>query len=197
MLPAAGESSVRRVNPRLLQWVFAAFAAIATSVLLTGSGPAFFRVMGAAGYAIGAVVSVIAARRWERGGRRIAIGAHLALAPLQFVFSIGSSVTLIGIVISLLILARSRPRFPRLSPRARRVWLVLHVGFSVGWLGVALTMTVLAITGQLATSLALTACLAAFVVALWVATVLSVAKPWGRTRWGTRALAQARPVPVP
>ena len=51
-------------------------------------------------------------------------------------FSIGSSVTLIGIVISLLILALSRPRFPRLSPRTRRVWLVLHVGFSVGWLGV-------------------------------------------------------------
>jgi len=39
------------------------------------------------------------------------------------------------------------------------------------------------------TGLALTACLAAFVVALWVATVLSVVKPWGRTRWGTRALA--------
>jgi hypothetical protein len=264
------------VNPRLLQWVFAAFAAVVTSVLLTGSGPAFFRVMGVVGYAVGAVVSVIAARRWERGGRRIAIVAHLALAPLQFVFSIGSSAALIGIVISLLILARSKPRFPRLSPRARRVWLVLHVGFSVGWLGVALTMTVLALIGQLAashgmrygayevlhvvdlaaaipsmalsivtglvlslgskwglvryrwvltkfaislsipvvagsvensladelalstvdpaarpggTGLALTACLGAFVAALWVATVLSVVKPWGRTRWGVRALA--------
>ncbi|GAA0896194.1 hypothetical protein [Virgisporangium aurantiacum] len=267
------------MNPRLLQWVFAAYAAIATCVLLTGSGPAFFRVMGIAGYAIGAVVSVIAVRRWERGGRRIAIVAHLALAPLQFVFSIGSSVTLIGIVISLLILARSRPRFPRLSPRARRVWLVLHVGFSVGWLGVALTMTVLALVGQFAGShgmrygayevlhvvdlaaaipsmalsivtglvvslgskwglvryrwvltkfaislsipmvagsvessladdlvvrtadpaarpggagLALTACLGAFVVALWVATVLSVVKPWGRTRWGTAGLSVRR-----
>ena len=31
-------------------------------------------------------------------------------------------------------------------------------------------------------------------VALWVATVLSVVKPWGRTRWGVRALASREPV---
>lgn len=262
------------MNPRLLTWVFVAFAGPAAGALAIADGPAFFRYTGMAGYAIGAVASALAALRWESRGRRIAIVAHVALAPLQFVFSIGSSVTLIGVLISLMILAGSRPRFPRLSPRARRVWLVLHVGFSVGWLGVALTMTVLAIVGLTAGShgmrygayevlhvvdlaaaipsmalsivtglvvslgskwglvryrwvltkfaislsipivagsvespladdlavrtadpaaapggpgVALTACLAAFTAALWLATVLSVVKPWGRTRWGVRA----------
>lgn len=284
-MPAAGRGpSVGDVNPRLLQWVFVAFAVIAVPVLLVDTGPEFFRIAGVVGYAAGAVVSVAAARRWDRGGRRAAIVGHLALAPLQFVFSVGSSVTLPGIAISLWILARCRPTFPRLSPRARRVWLVLHVGLSVGWLGVALSMTVLALIGQLAsapamrhgayevlhvvdlaaaipsmalsivtglvvslgskwglvryrwvlvkfaislsipmvagtvensladelalrtadpaaspggTGLALTACLATFVAALWLATILSVAKPWGRTRWGARAVAaQARKPPV-
>ncbi|WP_203926979.1 hypothetical protein [Virgisporangium ochraceum] len=273
------------MTPRRLLWTFVAFAAVATGVLLVAGGPAFFRVLGVVGYAVGAVLSAVAARRWDGRGRRIAIVTHLALAPLQFVFSVGSSVTLVGIVVSLLILARARPRFPRMAPRTRRVWLVLHVGVSVGWLGVALTMTVLALIGQLAdshamrhgayevlhvvdlaaaipsmalsivtglvvslgskwglvryrwvltkfvislsipivagtvenaladelaartadpaavpggTAAALTACLAAFTVALWVATVLSVVKPWGRTRWGNRALAaQARPASAP
>lgn len=259
---------------RPLQWVFAAFAALTIGLLLDGSGATVFRVMALAGYGAGAVLSVLAVLRWDGLGRRIAIVLHLALAPLQFVFSIAESVTLVGILLSLTILARCKPRFPRLPPRARRIWLTLHVGFSVGWLGVALTMTALAFIGWAAdshamrhgayevlhiidlavaipsmglsittglvvslgttwglvryrwvltkfaisvsiplvagtvestladelarrtidpagqpgsTGIALIACLGGFTVALWIATILSIVKPWGRTRWGRRA----------
>lgn len=260
---------------RPLQWAFAAFAALTLGLLLDGSGPAVFRVMALAGYSVAAVVSVLAALRWQPLGRRVAIILHLALAPLQFLFSIAEPLALVGILVSLTILAQCQPRFPRLSPRARRVWLTLHVGFSVGWLGVALTMTALAITGWVAdshamrhgayevlhvvdlavaipsmalsiitglvislgtkwgliryrwvltkfaisvsiplvagtvesaladelarrtvdptgqpgaTGIALVACLGGFTVALWTATILSVVKPWGRTRWGRHAV---------
>lgn len=260
---------------RPLQWAFAAFAALSLGLLVNGSGATFFRVLALAGYGVGVVLSIVAALRWSAQGRRMAIGLHLALAPLQFIFSIAEVVALLGIVLSLAILAQCGPRFPHLSPLARRIWLVLHVGFSVGWLGVALTMTALALIGwgagshamrhgayevlhvidlavaipsmalsiitgvvvslgtkwglvrhwrvltkfaiavsipllagtvesaladELArrtvdpagqpagTGVALVACLGGFTVALWVATILSVAKPWGRTRWGRRAL---------
>ena len=260
---------------RPLQWAFAAFAILNLGLLLSGSGVTVFRVMAVAGYGVGAVLSVVAALGWQRLGRRMAIGLHLALAPLQFLFGIAETVALLGILLSLTILAQCKPRFPRLSPRARRIWLTLHVGFSVGWLGVALTMTALAAIGWTAdrhamrhgayevlhvidlavaipsmalsiitglvvslgtkwglvrhwwvlakfaisvsipllagtvesaladelarrtvdpagqpagTGIALVACLGAFTVALWTATILSVMKPWGRTRWGQRAL---------
>jgi len=269
-----------RTLARPLQWAFAAFAALTIGLLLNGSGATVFRMMALVGYGAGAVLSVLAALRWHPRGRRVAIVTHLALAPLQFVFSIAETVALVGILLSLAILAQCRPRFPRLSPRARRVWLVLHVGFSVGWLGVALTMTALAVIGWRAdshamrhgayevlhvidlavaipsmglsivtglvvslgtkwglvryrwvltkfaisvsipllagtvesaladelarrtadpagrpatTGLALTACLGGFAVALWVATILSVVKPWGRTRWGRAAVARDLP----
>jgi hypothetical protein len=270
---------------RPLQWAFAAFAVLNVVLLVNGSGAAAFRMMALAGYGAGAVLSVIAALRWNGPGRRMAIGLHLALAPSQFLFSIAESVALLGIVVSLTILAQCKPRFPRLSPRARRVWLTLHVGFSVGWLGVALTMTALAVIGwtadshamrhgayevlhvidlavaipsmglsiitglvvslgtkwglvrhrwvifkfaisvsiplvagtvesaladelaqrtvdpsgqPAATGIALVACLGGFAVALWAATILSVIKPWGRTRWGRRAVqATSRAVPEP
>ncbi|GAA2593728.1 hypothetical protein GCM10010399_25390 [Dactylosporangium fulvum] len=273
----------RRDLARMLQWAFAAFAALNVGLLLNGSDATVFRLMAIVGYGAGAVLSVVAALRWHAFGRRLAIGLHLALAPLQFVFSIAESIALVGIPLSLTILARCKPRFPLMSPRTRRVWLTLHVGFSVGWLGVALTMTALAVTGWAAdshavrrgayevlhvvdlavaipsmalsivtglvvslgtkwglvryrwvltkfaisvsiplvagtvenaladelalrtvdpagrpgaTGIALAACLGSFTVALWTATVLSVVKPWGRTRWGQR-VSSSRAAPAP
>lgn len=53
-------------------------------------------------------------------------------------------------LLSVMILVGLKPQFPRLSPRARKVWLTLHVGISVGWLGLGLAMTTLAFTGLLA-----------------------------------------------
>ncbi|MGX7669526.1 hypothetical protein [Plantactinospora sp. DSM 117369] len=263
----------------VLHWVFVGFAALAVGSLLGGSDAVVLRVAALVGYPVAALLSVVAALRGPERGRRITIVLHLVLALAQFVFSIPATVALLGIPLSLAILAVSRPRFPRMSPRTRKVWLVLHVGFSVGWLGVALTMTVLAIVGTAAeshalrhgayevlhivdlaaaipsmflaiitglvlslgtkwglvrhwwvlvkfaisvsiplvagtlesaladelalrtvdpaaepgaTGVALTACLAAFTVALWGATILSVLKPWPRTRWGRSADARER-----
>lgn len=259
------------------QWAFAVFAVANLVLLLTGSDVAVIRTMAVAGYGAAAVLSVVAALRWQRYGRRTAIVLHLALAPLQFVFGIADPFAYLGIVFSVTIIALSRPRFPRLSPRARRLWLTLHIGISAGWLGVALTMTALAVTGSLADShsvrhgayellhivdlaaaipsmalsiitglvvslgtkwglakhrwvlvkfaislaipitagtlesaladelalrtadpagqpgglgIALTGCLGSFTAALWIATILSVLKPWGRTRWGRAADAR-------
>lgn len=256
---------------RPLQWAFAAFAAASLVLLLFSPGAAVFRTMGLVGYGAAAVLSVVAALRWHGSGRRLAVILHLVMAPLQFLISIAESVALLGIIVSLTILAQCRPRFRPMSPRARRVWLTLHVGFSVGWLGVALTMTALAAIGWAAdshamrhgayevlhvidlavaipsmglsittglvvslctkwglvrhwwvivkfaisvsiplvagtvesaladelalrtvdpagrpggTGVALTVCLGAFTAALWIATILSVVKPWGRTPWG-------------
>lgn len=262
-----------------LHWAFTGFALLNIVLLLNGSGLAVLRAAALAGYSLAAGLSVLLALRAPERGRQITIVLHLAMAPLQFVFSIPVGIALLGIPLSLTILALSRPRFPRMAPRTRKVWLVLHVGFSVGWLGVALTMTVLAIIGTSAasatmrhgayevlhvidlaaaipsmflsiitglvvslgtrwglvrywwvivkfaisvsiplvagtvesaladelvlrtaepvgepgrTGIALTACLAAFTVALWTATILSLVKPWGRTRWGRAADARER-----
>lgn len=43
--------------------------------------------------------------------------------------------------------APTRPRFPQLKRRTRKIWLTLHVGVSVGWLGLALAMMALALAG--------------------------------------------------
>ncbi|GLH96606.1 hypothetical protein [Phytohabitans aurantiacus] len=137
---------------RPLQWAFAAFATLNAGLFLTGTGSTVFRDMGVVGYSLATVMSVLAAVRWDEGGRRLAIRLHLVMAPAQFLFGIAEPVALLGIIASLVILAQCRPRFPHLSQRARRIWLTAHVGFSVGWLGVALTMTVLAIIGWTADS---------------------------------------------
>jgi hypothetical protein len=262
-----------------LQWVFVGFAALTIALLLAGSDVLPLRVLALAGYAVAIACSLIAAVRGPQRGRRITIVLHLAMAVLQFVFSIPVPVALLGIPLSVTILALNRPRFPRMSPRTRKVWLTLHVGVSAGWLGVALTMTVLAVTAVAAdshsvrhgayellrvidlagaipsmflsiitglvvslgtkwglirhwwvltkfvisvsiplvagtlesaladelalrtvdpaaapggTGVALATCLAGFTVALWAATILSVVKPWGRTRWGRAADARER-----
>jgi len=262
-----------------LQWVFVGFSALNIALLLAGSDLLPLRVAALVGYPVAALLSVVAVLRGPERGRRIVIPLHLTMAVAQFVFSIPVGIALLGIPLSVTILALSRPRFPRMSPRTRKVWLTLHVGVSVGWLGVGLSMTVLALVGMFAdshalrhgayevlhvvdlaaaipsmflsiitglvvslgtkwglvrhwwviikfaisvsipllagtvesaladelalrtvdpaaepggTGIALTAILAAFTVALWVATILSVVKPWGRTRWGRAADVRER-----
>lgn len=46
-------------------------------------------------------------------------------------------------------------RISRMRPRARKIWLTLHVGVSVGWLGAGLGLVVLALVGATTTDLAL------------------------------------------
>ncbi|MGK8524891.1 hypothetical protein ACRS6B_26635 [Nocardia asteroides] len=43
-----------------------------------------------------------------------------------------------------------RHRRGLLRPRTRKIWLVLHVGFSVSWLGLAMAMLALAVVGATA-----------------------------------------------
>ncbi|MGH3931781.1 MAG: hypothetical protein ACRDTF_17610 [Pseudonocardiaceae bacterium] len=213
--------------------------------------------------------------------RRALVAGHLGNVVLAFVLSIvaGSALLLLLMGISIVTVIALRPRFGRLKPRGRKFWLVLHVGFSVSWLGAALSMLVLSalgvfssdvqlrrhayeimhvfdltlviplvllsiITGLvvllgsqwglvkhrwvlikfgisvgivvvaavwenflvrgLATAsveelasggrgVQLMACMAVFTAALWTATVLSIYKPGGRTRWGRRELKAAAP----
>lgn len=278
----AGPVAHRTAPTRLvgwLQWIFVGFSVLNIALLLTGSDHLTLRVAALVGYAVAAVLSVVAMLLGPARGRRIVIPLHLTMALAQFVFSIPVDLALLGMPLSMAILALSRPRFPRMAPRTRKVWLTLHVGFSAGWLGVSLTMTVLALIGAFAdshaarhgayevlhvidlaaaipsmflsiitglvvslgtkwglvrhwwvvtkfaisvtipllagtvestladelalrtvdpaaepggTGIALTAVLAAFTVALWVATILSVVKPWDRTRWGRAADARER-----
>jgi hypothetical protein len=46
-----------------------------------------------------------------------------------------------------------QPEFPKLSQRLRKVFLTLHVGFAVSWLGVSIAMLVLSVTGLVAEDL--------------------------------------------
>jgi hypothetical protein len=276
---ARGVTPVSVRGVAILQWVFVGFAVLNTALLLDGSDDLLLRVAALIGYPVAAVLTVIALLGPRERGRRIAIVLHLTMSVAQFLFSIAEDLALLGIPLSITILAWHRPRFPRMSPRTRRVWLTLHVGISAGWLGVALTMTVLALTAQFAdshsvrhgayellhlidwraaipsmfltiitglvvslgtkwglvrhwwvlikfaisvsiplvagtvesaladelmlrtvdpaarpggTGVGLVACLGAFTVALWVATILSVVKPWDRTPWGRAADARER-----
>nr|WP_232328065.1 PDR/VanB family oxidoreductase [Kibdelosporangium sp. MJ126-NF4]CEL16512.1 Flavodoxin reductases (ferredoxin-NADPH reductases) family 1; Vanillate O-demethylase oxidoreductase [Kibdelosporangium sp. MJ126-NF4] len=142
-----------RARPRSWQVGFAAFSAATALVLFPGEDAVLpsIRTMGVVGYALAVAISVGCAVALPRvGARRLLIGFHFAFVPLQFLFAFPSPVPNLGMVLSVLILVGLRPRVPRLSPRARKIWLTLHVGISVGWLGLSLGMVTLALTGLLA-----------------------------------------------
>lgn len=264
---------------RVLSIGFTGFALTTGAWLGVGEGSAV-RVSAAVFLAVLGAASLVLGLRYGRRpiSRQILIGMHSALVVVLFVLSIvvSSSLLLLGLVLSIATLVALHPRFPRLRPRARKVWLTLHVGFSVGWLGAGLGMVVLSLVGATTTDLALrhasyalmhifdltlviplvllsiitglvvslgtqwglikhwwvlikfgislgivavaaawenflvrslatdtgiapavaadgrgwqlAGCLLGFVIALWVATTLSVWKPGQRTRWGKRDL---------
>ncbi|MGH8573007.1 MAG: hypothetical protein ACREX8_10600 [Gammaproteobacteria bacterium] len=252
----------------------AAWLGTGDSGAVRGSVAVFLAVLGAASLVLG----LLYGRRPI--ARQILIGVHFPLIVILFVLSIvaGSSLLLLGVALSVVILAALRPRFRRMRPHARKFWLTLHVGFSVGWLGAGLGMVVLSLVGATTSDLALrhssyelmhifdltlviplvllsistglvvslgtqwglikhwwvlikfgisigivavaavwenflvrglatdtgidpavdaagrdwqlAGCMLGFVIALWVATTLSVTKPGGRTRWGKRDRAR-------
>ena len=137
-----------------LALLHAAYAA-ATVPLLAGSdqalaGPALgvTAVTGAAHLVAGVLV-------WRLGSpppawRRWWVAAEAVLVPAQFVLSVASDLVLLGLVISIALLAALRPVFPRLRPAGRKLAVTLHVGLSVGWLGVSLVMLALGIAGLVA-----------------------------------------------
>ncbi|MFB4303608.1 hypothetical protein [Actinomadura sp. NTSP31] len=147
--PAAGAAPSRDVR-RSAQAAFAVFCVVAAVLVHTSDETSYpvIKACGAAGYAVAAVAVGIAARA---GARRPLIALHLACVPAQFVVSFGDGVApLAGMAASAVIVALMRPRFPPLKRRARRVWLSLHVGVSVGWLGLSAGMTTLAVAGATA-----------------------------------------------
>ncbi len=140
-----------RMRPRWWQVGFAVFS-VGTAVLLFPDEDAILPVVqGVVGYSVAAVVSIFCAFALHRdGARRFLIGFHLPFIPLQFLFAFATPIPNVGMLLSVMILVGLKPQFRRLSQRARKVWLTLHVGISVGWLGLSLAMTALAITGLLA-----------------------------------------------
>jgi hypothetical protein len=85
--------------------------------------------------------------------RRTIIGFDFLLVPLQLATSVRSNVPLLGVGPSIAVLVMLQPEFPKLSQRLRKVFLTLHVGFAVSWLGVSIAMLVLSVTGLVAEDL--------------------------------------------
>ncbi|MGK5683775.1 hypothetical protein [Actinoplanes sp. URMC 104] len=270
-------------NDRIIRILLAAFAllAVVTTVSLgvdSGRGP--IGDTGLVFYPPAAVGHAILAHYYGRPwARPVLVVTESILVPLQFVLSIPSNLPLLGMLLSGMIAVLLKPRFPQLSPRSRKLFLWLHVGLSVSWLGLSMAMLVLSLVGQftddrvlghdayrimhlfdlvivipmvflaivsglvvslgtkwglirnkwvltkLILSLAipsvagfqhhwisrltertadgattdpgglapvLTLCMAGYAVILWTATALSVWKPWGKTRWGRRAIEARR-----
>ncbi|WP_238005951.1 PDR/VanB family oxidoreductase [Dactylosporangium sp. AC04546] len=275
----------RRLSPRNLQFAFGVFAVLAgTLIALRQDAPhPLFQAAGTAGYLCAAALSF---RSWFALGRagtaaltrRILIVFHLIFVPAQFLFLLAHQLPWLGMLLSTMIVVGLKPRIPQLGRTSRKVWLTLHVGIGVGWLGVALGMLVLSIVGMTTdrhelrhnayvlvetfdkalaipsvflvivtgavvslgtpwglikhrwvltkliialslpilatfegtwsetltertedptaepggTGILLICALALFLSLLWIATILSVFKPGGRTRWGRRESTQER-----
>lgn len=142
------------LGPRSLQLVFGAFSIVAGAlVALRQDAPyPLFQTAGTVGYALAAMVSFGAWFALGRGGlairsRRIVIGFQLLYLPTQFLFLFAHEVAWLGMLLSAVVAVAMKPRFPRLGKTARKIWLTLHVGLSVGWLGVSLAMFALSIIG--------------------------------------------------
>lgn len=278
--PITAPSPGRVRATRLLQYAYAVMAAVLGLILLADGG--IVRVATAAGLLVVGAVSVVLGvglPRW-RWVRPVVVVLHSVLVAVLFGLGILSAWLNALQVASVVILVLLRPSFPQLVPRSRKLWLTLHVGISVGWLGVSLVMVVLNLAGirtgdlharhhafalmdLVSTSLviplalgsiltglvvslgtkwglvrhwwvlaklgialgivtfagvkenfwlrelvaktaedpavelygvdvSLAVTMVAFCVGLWTATVLSVYKPWGRTRWGVREQGRRR-----
>ncbi|MFG1842066.1 hypothetical protein [Micromonospora sp. NPDC049175] len=148
-----------RLSPRLLQLVFGVFAVTAGTLVALRPDPPhpLFTTAGTYAYALAAVLSfggwfalgrpALAART-----RQVLIIFHLLFVPAQFLFLFAHDMPWLGMALSSAIVSGLRPRFPRLGRMPRKVWLTLHVGIGVGWLGISTGMLLLAILGATADS---------------------------------------------
>ncbi|TDD92219.1 hypothetical protein [Actinomadura rubrisoli] len=196
---------------RRLNLVFAAFCLVAAVLALLPEDPARPAVQMAAGYGY-PIAAVLVAAAALRRARRTLIVSHLLLVPVQFVFSFGGGFApLGGMIFSVVAAVLMRPRFPQLRRRARRVWLTLHVGVSVGWLGLSLAMTTLAVAGATAGGHAvrhgayelmhvfdLAIVIPSVVMAIATGLVVSLGTPWGVLKhwWVLLKLVIALVIPV-
>ncbi|WP_433463238.1 hypothetical protein [Spirillospora sp. CA-128828] len=193
------------------QLAFSVFSAVAAVLLWMRDETSYPAIKTSAmfGYILAAALTIAAARL---GARRTLIVFHLLFVPAQFVFSFGGGPEQLGgMVFCTVIVVRMRPRFPRLKRRARRVWLTLHVGISVGWLGLALAMTTLAVAGATAEDRAvrhgayelmhvfdLAIVIPSMVMAIITGLVVSLGTPWGVIKhwWVLLKLVIALVIPV-
>ncbi|MEU7750503.1 hypothetical protein AB0B57_01715 [Micromonospora sp. NPDC049101] len=206
-----------RLNPRTTQLVFGVFAVAAGALIALRPDPPhpFFTTAGTYGYALAAVLSI---GGWLALGhpvpaariRPVLIVFHLLFVPAQFLFLLAHDMPWLGMALSSAVVVGLKPRFPRLGRMARKVWLTLHVGIGVGWLGISMGMLLLAVTGATADSHELQhgaylmlsrfdiflAIPSAF-LAIVTGVVVSLGTPWGllRHRWVLAKLVIALALP--
>ncbi|WP_258400219.1 2Fe-2S iron-sulfur cluster-binding protein [Micromonospora saelicesensis] len=142
-----------------MQLLFGVFAATAGAMIALRPDPPhpFFTTTGAYGYALAAVLSI---GGWLALGRpaltartrQVLIIFHLLFVPAQFLFLLAHAMPWLGMALSSAIVVGLKPRFPRLARMPRKVWLTLHIGIGVGWLGISTGMLLLAIVGATADS---------------------------------------------
>ncbi|MFM9368711.1 2Fe-2S iron-sulfur cluster-binding protein [Streptomyces sp. Da 82-17] len=200
------------------QFLFGVFCVAAAVVLgLRDEGVfAGLQTAGVVGYALAG--PVVAAAGWALGRPGLAARArtalivfHLAFVPLQFLFSFGNFEPLAGMVLSTVFLVLLKPRFPRLSRRTRKIWLAVHIGAAVSWLGLSLAMTVMAIAGlttdthavrhgayELMHLFDLALVIPGMALAVVSGIVLSLGTPWGLVKhwWVLVKLVIALALPV-
>lgn len=195
----------RWIGHRGTQLAFGVFALVAGAlVALRQDAPhPLFQAAGTIGYAVAAVLSfggwlALGHPAGAARARRILIVFHLLFIPAQFLFLLAHQVSWLGMLLSTVISVGLRPRFPRLGRMSRKVWLTLHIGIGVGWLGVSLGMLALSVVGlttdqpelrhgaytlmeTFTTALVIPSVLLAIVTGV----VVSLGTPWGlvKHRW--------------
>lgn len=208
----------RFLEPRPLTAVFAVFAGVAGALVgLRPDAPhPFFQSAGTVGYALAAVVSLACWAAFARPAfasraRKTLIVFHLVFIPSQFLFLLAHDVAWPGMALSTLLTVALRPRFPRLGRFGRRVWVTLHVGISVGWLGLSLAMLTLAIIGattgdhairhgayEIMHAFNIAIVIPSVFLAIITGAVVSLGTPWGLVKhwWVLLKLVIALSLPV-
>ncbi|MGH3984583.1 MAG: hypothetical protein ACRDST_18340 [Pseudonocardiaceae bacterium] len=143
--PETGTPPLRKA--RLALYVQSAVALLCVVLLFGGGSVHTVFAVVACVAALGNVLLAVRLPAQPAGVRRVALWVSWWMIPVFIVFSVPAPPALLGLASSAAVLAFLRPRFGRLRPRSRKLWLTLHVGFSVGWLGAAMAMLVLAIVG--------------------------------------------------
>lgn len=208
----------RSVGPRNLQVAFGVFALVAGALiaLRQDAHHPLFQTAGTVGYAAAALLSfgswfALGRAASAAPARRILIVFHLLFLPAQFLFLLAHQVPWLGMLLSTMITVGLKPRFPRLGRVARKVWLTLHIGIGVGWLGVALAMLVLSIVGVttdrhevrhgayvLMETFNIALAIPSVFLAIITGAVVSLGTPWGlvKHRWVLAKLIIALSLPV-
>ncbi|MGH4022081.1 MAG: hypothetical protein ACRDT0_23170 [Pseudonocardiaceae bacterium] len=189
-----------------------AAVALLCVVLLLGGGlvEAVFAVAAALA-ALGNVLLAVRLPAQPARMRLVALWVSWPMIPVFVAFSVPAPPALLGLASSAAVLGFLRPRFRLLRPRSRKLWLTLHVGFSVGWLGAAMAMLVLAIVGASTSNFALrrytyeimhifdlTIVIPLVLLSLTTGLVVSLGTKWGLIRywWVLVKFALALSIPL-